>query len=179
MTEQWKPINENYSVSSKGRIRNDRNGRVLSPTIGKVGYASVLVCGHKGKREYVHRLVAAAFLAPDGARPDVNHKDGLKTNNAVENLEWCTHQENIKHASSTGLIANWRVSVESMLSSTRKPVAKLCMRTGAVLETFKGLNECMRATGLKSVRRCVAGVQKSTGGYGWRYLDDREMKEAA
>lgn len=50
---------------------------------------------------------------------------------------------------------------------------------GAVLETFKGLNECMRATGLKSVRKCVTGEQKSTGGFRWRYLDEREMLEAA
>jgi hypothetical protein len=177
MTEHWKSVNEHYSVSTIGRVRNDRSGRV--PSVLKVGYEVVCVGGKKGERKYVHRLIAEAFLAADDGRPHVNHKDGVKTNNALENLEWCTHAENMQHAQRSGLVANRGVSLHAMLAATRKPVERICLKTGLVLEVFSSLNECMRKTGLSSVRHCVTDIQKSTGGFGWRYQSAIAKQEAA
>src|SRR5690606_5298725 len=96
----------NYEVSSLGRVRSlphvDRRGRpwpgkLLKPgRTGKgKGYLTVQI---ERKNRKVHRLVAEAFLPADPLRPCVNHKNGNPHDNRVENLEWCTNQENAEHA---------------------------------------------------------------------------------
>lgn len=96
---------ERYEVSDRGDIRVGR--RMLKPTIGKVGYPVVdLRMEGRRKMATVHRLVAIAFLGPAPSdRPQVNHKDGTKTNNDWRNLEWVSHLENARHAWATGLLA--------------------------------------------------------------------------
>ena len=105
-------------VSSDGRVfTKDRyvenvNGHVSflkgKEKIGAdngIGYLQIKVCfENKSKSKYIHRLVAEAFLENPDNLPFVNHKDGNKKNNSVENLEWCTHKDNIAHAFSTGLL---------------------------------------------------------------------------
>lgn len=103
-----------YEVSSTGRVRSlarfrrGRGGRptrvtarLLKPTLAN-GYPSLTLGGRCVR---VHRLVAGAFLPNPDLCPEVNHKDGNKANNAVENLEWVTHRGNGAHASLTGLLA--------------------------------------------------------------------------
>ncbi len=98
----WKPITgfPNYQVSKQGFIRNVKTRRILKTNLTS-GYPSVTLC-HEGKKKNVkiHRLVALAFLPLIEGKNVVNHKDHNKTNNHITNLEWCTHQENIQHASS-------------------------------------------------------------------------------
>lgn len=167
--EIWKQVENGYSVSSEGRVRNDKSGLLLKPTVGKVGYP--VVCLGKSVYRYVHRLVAQAFIENPTYRRCVNHKNGCKSDNRLENLEWCTHQENVRHAFSTGLVSNYAKSVNAMLAVTRRPVAKICLATGNVVEVYPSLNDSMRNTGLSSIRHCVSGKQRSTGGFAWRYAD--------
>lgn len=100
----WKAIEgfPNYEVSNTGLIRNKR-GRILRPAITS-GYYRVTLC-NKGlnKNIHIHRLVASAFIDNPINLPIVNHIDGDKLNNSVENLEWCTFAHNNKHACDTGL----------------------------------------------------------------------------
>ena len=103
--ETWKDISGFegiYQVSNRGNVR--RNGRIKSQAIDHGGYCTVsLSVQSKQRTMSVHRIVATAFIPnPDGKRT-VNHKDGNKLNNSVENLEWATHSENIVHANKTGL----------------------------------------------------------------------------
>lgn len=167
--EIWKQVENGYSVSSEGRVRNDKSGLLLKASIGKVGYP-VVSLGSRMHR-YVHRLVAQAFIDNPTNRRCVNHKNGCKYDNRLENLEWCTHQENVRHAFSSGLVGNSAISINAMLAATRRPVEKVCLSTGNVIETYQSLNESMRCTGLSSIRHCVSGKQKSTGGFAWRYAD--------
>lgn len=109
--EIWKPI-EGYEglfeVSDRGNVRSldkyDRNGRfwkgkTLSKNVVSSGYHRVVLCVNNcSKHMYVHRLVADAFIPNPENKETVNHKDGDKTNNAVDNLEWATQGENIKHS---------------------------------------------------------------------------------
>jgi len=97
-----------YSVSSCGRVRNDRTGRVLRPSITQRGYERVRL-QHDCERAcaLVARLVAGAWIG-DASGLTVNHKDGNKRNNHYTNLEIVTSLENIKHAATLGLLATGR-----------------------------------------------------------------------
>lgn len=96
--EIWKPIDNRYSVSNYGRVRNNETRKILKPRKNSRGYFRVYLYLNEFKRDFfVHKLVANAFL---GKRPKgyvINHLDGDKQNNCVWNLEYCTQSENMKH----------------------------------------------------------------------------------
>lgn len=102
---------ENYEVNSQLEIRNKRRKVVLSGWLdhrtkkGSGGEYMKLTIKLKGKKINlkVHRLIALAFIPNPSNSPYINHKDGNKLNNAVENLEWCTAKENVHHAIKNGL----------------------------------------------------------------------------
>ena len=106
MNEIWKPITgweDLYAVSSLGRVKNIKRGKVRKIFPGTGGYWRVVLRRNgKQKNFSVHRLVAQEFIGFSD-KPEVNHKDGDKNNNAVSNLEWTTHKENSDHAIDTGL----------------------------------------------------------------------------
>ena len=106
--EEWKPIERAkgiYSVSNKGRIRNNRTGYILKPIKWTKGYVKVnLKVNGNSDGQMIHRLVATAFIPNPENKPEVNHKNGIHDDNRVENLEWVTGEENRKHAYDTGLV---------------------------------------------------------------------------
>lgn len=108
MEEIWKPIpeyEEYYEVSSLGRVRRIRTGRILKNHIDSYGYLVVGLHVHsKQKTCFVHRLVAMTFIPNPENKPQVNHINGIKTDNCSTNLEWATSSENMRHAYNTGLI---------------------------------------------------------------------------
>ena len=95
----WKKVIYNnqetsYSVSDIGEVKNDKTGYILKPAIQQ-GYAHVTIyIDKKPKRVKIHRLVATAFIPNLDNKPYVNHKDGIRSNNNVNNLEWVTFKEN-------------------------------------------------------------------------------------
>lgn len=107
MTEEWRDIvgwEGIYRVSSHGRVASVARNGPMKPGLSRTGYVKIALTKHGRSRNYsAHRLVAEAFLPLDPGRPQINHKDGCKTNNLVENLEWCTSAENTDHAIVLGL----------------------------------------------------------------------------
>ncbi len=110
MIEEWRDVpgyELYFKVSNTGKVFSKRTNKELSVSIGKTGYKilSTRLDGRKSKAIAlkVHRLVALAFIDNEYNKPYVNHKDGVKTNNTVGNLEWCTAKENSIHAVKTGL----------------------------------------------------------------------------
>ena len=117
--ETWKPVlgfEGEYEVSSCGRVRRDINikkagggsypGRILKQFMTRKGYLRVHLPHPKAERQKpkrVHRLVAEAFIENPHKKGEINHKNCIKTDNSVKNLEWCTGEENYNHAVLNGL----------------------------------------------------------------------------
>ena len=103
----WKDIQgyENeYSISNTGVVKGKKYNRELKPFTNKDGYQKVILCKDgKTKNFYLHRIVAQHFKDNFNNKPQVNHIDGIKTNNHHTNLEWCNNSENQRHAIRIGL----------------------------------------------------------------------------
>ncbi len=103
----WKDIpNTHYEISDTGIVRNKNTGYIRKPSLGSTAKYYLLYLKDndgKGKNHLIHRLLAQAFIPNPDNKPQVNHINGIKTDNRIENLEWCTHSENVLHARKNGL----------------------------------------------------------------------------
>ena len=98
--EIWKNIDKRYSISNMGHVKSNyaNKEKILKPYLNRNGYLMVDIRSrNKRKSESVHRLVANAFLPNPDNLPEVNHKDEDKTNNCVDNLEWCDRKYNCNY----------------------------------------------------------------------------------
>lgn len=107
--EIWKLIpefNNRYYISNLGRVWSDSSCRILTIFTTNLGYCRVnFTVNRKCNAHLLHRLVAKAFLPNPYNKPEVNHKDGNKSNNKANNLEWSTSSENKQHAIETGIFS--------------------------------------------------------------------------
>lgn len=173
MTEIWKDVvgyEGFYQVSNLGRVKSvgkyDRLGRYHKERIKSTadngnGYLIVNL-KHNGKQQMktVHRLVAEAFMINPHNYCDINHIDGDKKNNHLDNLEFCTHSSNMLHAVKLGLHNEF---------GKRKV---LCVETGTVFESIKAAEQWVGVKGsrLSNVCQLKRGA-KTCGGYHWRYVE--------
>lgn len=168
LNKMWKKIILNniitdYSVSTEGEVKKDTTNYFLSQSIQQdYKFVSLLVNGQP-KRMRVHRLVAMAFIPNPENKPYVNHINGDKGDNNVENLEWVTPSENTIHAVKTGLMSNGR----------KRPVIQYNLN-GEKMATFESASEAARQTGgsQSKITLCCKRQRESANDYQWRYYDD-------
>lgn len=162
MSEIWKDIKDYeglYQVSNNGRIKSlnyRRTGKekILSPKTNPSGYLYINLCKNGITKSYrVHRLVAETYISNPENLPEVNHKDEVKSNNTVKNLEWCTHLYN----------ANYGTRIE------KRQKRVFCVELN---KTFKGMRDAERELGIDntSISRCCLDKQERAGGYHWRLV---------
>ena len=192
METVWKAIpgyDGQYEVSDTGAVRSTNyrrtgNTKELKPIPSGKGYLMVGLCKNgKMHWEKIHRLVASLFIPNPENKPQVNHLDGVKTNNVVSNLEWATGGENQTHAYRTGLKKadpEWgrtlgKVHGNAGRMANRKPIIATDVRTG-VETRYESAAEIERVLGVyhSDVARVCAGKRKHAKGHTFRYVKQEE-----
>jgi len=169
MLEIWRDIKNYegiYEVSNLGRIKSiSRNGTIKENRILKpnkvMGYSQVGLQKY-GTRKYkkIHRLVAEAFIPNPENKKEVNHKDGNKTNNCVDNLEWVTTSENQLHS-----YYELKNNIKSVIQlSLNNEIIKEWESIAKVEQELKISNA--------DICKCCKGKRKTAGGYKWKYKEN-------
>ena len=132
MTEVWMiiPAYPSYQISNLGRVKSFKSNkiRILRNIKGKIGYYVIELCNNGSKILFIHRLVALAFIPNPLNKCCINHKNGIKTDNRVENLEWVTYSENNQHAYDTGLKKEWLKPVKIIDLDLEFPSIVSCVK---------------------------------------------------
>lgn len=187
--EQWKDIQDFeslYKISNYGRVKSlDRikkskryykNGlhyktKILRQTISNDGYSKMQLYGDDGsfKTVRVHRLVAEAFIPNLYNKPQINHKDGNKQNNCVDNLEWCTNGENGKHAWDNNL----RTKHFGSDNRSSRKVAQYTKNNELVKvwDCISDINKDLHYS-RSSIINCCRNRQTTLHGYIWKYYEE-------
>ena len=188
MEEIWKDIDGYegyYQISNRGRVKSltrktkyqnttrKLKEKIKSAFISTTGYERVELSRDNSNKKYnVHRLVATAFIPKIEGKEFVNHINGIKTDNRVENLEWCSCSENELHAYRIGLAKNsekQRKAVSKYAKENRvKPIIQLGI-DGSFIKEWKSAIEASEKLkiGNKTISNCVTGRSKTAGGYKW------------
>lgn len=175
MKEVWKEIpTYNYLVSNIGNVYSFATDRILKPNIDRNGYARVPLYRNRIKQYIqIHRLVAEAFIENPNNLPCINHKNNIRNDNRVENLEWCTYSYNNKYAYDKGK----KNKMFGNDNGKSIPVLQLD-KNGNIIKEFESM--CICAKELKLQQSCISlvcnGIRKSTGGFIFRRKDDIYVK---
>lgn len=186
--EIWKDIKGYeglYKISNYGnvcsvdrktntRLKNQeyviKKGKPITPHLSKGYYSISLSKGNKTITQKIHRLVAQAFIPNPLNKPQINHINGIKTDNRAENLEWCNCKENIQHAFKTGLKPNNVNSVKAMNKASKKPIIQI--KNGYVVGKYESLVQAEKTTNVKAknISSVLNGRSKTAGGYEWKVM---------
>ena len=149
-----------YAVTEDGQIWSYRSKKFLKPNKNTSGYLYVILYKDENKKHYfIHRVVAENFIPNPENLLQVNHIDENKTNNAIENLEWCTP------------VYNTNYGTRNKRASRSKFIPVYCEELHKVFESAKtaaeelGIHRC-------NITSCCKGKRKTCGGYHWRYADE-------
>jgi hypothetical protein len=183
MEEVWKDVvgyEGLYQVSNIGRIKsvkryaNSKSNKlrsvpekIIKSKINKHGYECVQLHDDGARKHItVHRVVALAFITNSCGKPQINHIDGIKTNNSVTNMEWCTNSENMIHAHKLGLV-QMPLGEKHYMSKAITQYNK----DGEYIKNYKCMSDAQRELGIDTscITRCCKGKYQTAGGFIWRY----------
>lgn len=152
-----------YSISDRGEVRKDSSNYILSQSSQQDYKFVTLLINGKQKRMRVHRLVAQTFIENLDNKPYVNHINGCKSDNYVENLEWVTPSENTRHAVATGLMNNNRKKAVIQYNLNGEKMLVFESATDAAKQT---------STSQSKITMCCKRQRETANDYQWRYADD-------
>lgn len=173
MEEIWKNIEGYdglYQISSLGRVKSLVNNKekILKLVKRKNGYLSInLKKNGIVKNLSIHRLVAYAFLENKNNLSDVNHKNEIKTDNRVENLEWVSHLQNIRYGTCIQRMKNKLINNEKLSKQVYQ-----YDKQGTLVSIYPSTKECGRnGYNSKLISSCCRGERKSYKGFIWSYIE--------
>jgi hypothetical protein len=182
MEEIWKEYNANYFVSDAGRVKN-KKGLVIASWLDKDGYPEMSVyLGAVKRTTKVHVLVASVFLLKAFPWLQVNHKNGVKTDNRAENLEWVTNAENMSHASAHNLLTCGSESHLAILDEVRVTCIKELFAQGlsnvAIAEVYGVGRKCISQIRLgNSWKHVIVDFEYSRSATGCKKLSAENIPE--
>lgn len=149
-SKKYHPIQNKHKILKQLKQKKDR-------------YGYLVVSMMKNKKHFfktIHRIVAETFIPNPDNKPQVNHKNGIKTDNSVSNLEWVSSQENVIH----------RFNV---LKQIQKGKTVLQIKNNIVLHEFYSTGDASRHTGIcrSAISAACRGQHYTSGGYEWKYKD--------
>lgn len=168
-----------YQVSNMGNVKSiKKNERIMKLQVNHKGYYCVNL--HKNSIAYprlVHRLVAEAFIPNTLNLPQVNHKDTNKKNNNIENLEWISNADNMRHAFANGCFVTTEKQREharnnlKLIAERKKKGVEMYTKEGVFLNAFNSLREAEKCTGVHNskISMVCKGKRKRAGNYIWKY----------
>lgn len=171
MTETWKDIKGYeglYQISNLGDVKRISSGKILKP-YSHNGYIRVALSkDNTPKHMDIHRLIAQAFIPNPENKPEINHKDGNKENNSIQNLEWCTRKENMSHAKKMGL---WKMTDNMKKGLDQSKRTYQYDRDYNFIQSFESADEASRQLHINAgnLHSCCEGKRKTAGGYIWSY----------
>lgn len=176
--EIWKDISGfdgKYRVSNLGRVMTlwgtKKANNILKITQFSNGYSRVVLYKDgKGYEKLVHRLVAEAFIPNPNNYPCVNHKNENKTDNRVENLEWCTYGYNNSYNGKAQRVK--KIQRDKGCIYGGRPVFQMTL-DGEIINRFETISEAKRQTGITAIDHCCRNTPRfqTAGGFKWKYAD--------
>ena len=173
-------MNGLYEISNTGKVRSLKRNIIIQPYKHKSGYLYCCLCKNSKKQLFrIHRLVAKHFIENVNNYIDINHIDGNKHNNNINNLEWCSRSYNIKEAYRNGLMeSNFKFSLynkKGLLNPRCKKINQYDLNNN-LIKKWNSIKEIYLQTGYSQafISGCCKGNHKKAYNFIWKYAEQEE-----